>query len=502
MLWAVLVVVTLHAVRAVPVRVDVTSDQRHSLSELGRRSVAALDRPLHARVYFSDGLEAPYHDHRRTLLDLLAELQRASSGRLQITVIDPSGDPEAVAAAARAGVQAVPYVSRAHDRSEARTIFMGVAFEYGERRASAPALPSLPRMEQELVRALRQAVTPTDARSSVGWVVGHGEPDPSSLPANSPLVALRDELGASHVLQAVELSRPLPDDLDALLLLAPRAALVPAEQLRIDQHVMGGGGLVAFLTGAQPDFERGQVVPVDHGLHALLARWGITVARQTVLDPVANERLAVPMRVPGAGARWVEVNHPLAPVTTRLDRTHPAVRDIPRLVLPFATPLRQSSLVPEGVRVDVWAESGPDSVAVSALPSLDPAASIAADAVAGPHRVVMAVSGRLPSAWTDRPVPPAAEVSSDSLRSSSRPARVVVAGSGDAAANTVELVVRSVDWVLQDPELLAVRATRGARPRLTIPDPSTLWGLRLAMLGGPLGLLGILTVVARRWGGA
>jgi hypothetical protein len=252
------------------------------------------------------------------------------------------------------------------------------------------------------------------------------------------------------------------------------------------------------LSSFGPDFQRGRVARVNHGLTDLFAAWGAAPAPALVVDRADNERLALPMAVPGAGVRWVQVHHPLAPVTTSLDRTHPAVRDLGRLVLPFVTPLRTTP-APDGVEVQVWARSGPASTSVSGLPSLLPAALAehGPDEQDGPFPVVVALAGSLPAAWRG-PVPEGFEKAADELVTTGRPARVVLAGSGDAAANSVPLVLSAVDWALQDPELLTLRRSRGARPVLEAPSPSRLWQLRLGLTASPLLLIGLLTLAVRR----
>ena len=52
-------------------RLDVTDDKVHSLDMSTRSLIWKLDKPLHVKVYFTEGLQAPYNNHRSALVDKL-----------------------------------------------------------------------------------------------------------------------------------------------------------------------------------------------------------------------------------------------------------------------------------------------------------------------------------------------------------------------------------------------------------------------------------------------
>ena len=322
------------------VRADLTVEQRHTLSEVARDSVRGLRKPLLARVYFSEGLEPPYHDHRGALLDKLAELAVHADGGLEISATDPTGSPDRIEEAERFGVRALPYSFRSWDRAEARTVWMGVSFVYGDRHVAVDALPSLDTMEAELVRAIRRVTTDPQDTRRVGWLLGHGEPDPTLAAPNSPLAELWAALGASgHARTVAPRDEPIPDDLQALVVAAPERALAPSELVHLDQYVMRGGAILMWVSNTRPDFSSDRLEPVAHGLDGWLQHHGVTVERRSLLDREHTEQMVVPLEVGRAEPRLVRVNYPLALTTTDLARTERPVREIPRLLLPFASPI-------------------------------------------------------------------------------------------------------------------------------------------------------------------
>ncbi len=496
-LWLVLVALLVHLSTAASVRFDLTRDQRHSLSEVARESVARLDKPLLARVWFSEGLEAPYHDHRRALLDLLDELAVASAGRLRVEVADPTGDPQLVARAARDGVRPIPYASR--------TVFMGVALGYGDRQVAVDALPAVERMEADVVGAIRRVTSEPDDAASVGWLLGHGEPDPTAADAGPPLKELVGRLrerGPFRTLAPGD--APIPEDLDTLLVVAPRAPLTPAEVVHLDQHLMRGGTLLLWLSSAWPDFGAGAPRAVDHGLSSWLGHHGVRLNRDLVVDRDHTEQMVVPVDVEGLGRQLVRLSYPLAVTTTNLDRTRRPVRDLPRLVLPFTSTLELQDPLPGDVTGEVWARTMPQAAAIRGLDTLDPRAlrQPLEGERPGAHPVVVALAGRFVAVTAASPPPPRTDPEAEpfdpeALLDLSEPTRLVVVASGDALANNVDLALNALDWLADDPALIDVRARSGAEPPMAPPPRAAALRAKLLVVGAPLAVLALVAGLVR-----
>ncbi len=497
-LWIAIAIVLNHASAAWFGRVDLTADQRFSLSPVARSTVSSLDKPLLATVWFTEDLDPPYHGHRDALDDKLSELMARSGGKLQVRWRDPTGDEVAIAEAQAAGIQPITYTFRRWDRQEARQVWMGVSLVYGERQEVADGLVSPARMEYDLVRAIRAVTTPAEDRPVVGWLLGNGEPDLAAFPATEPLGQLRDQLRASYRLQAVAPGADgLPDDLDALLVVGPQREVPLPVQVHLDQFLVEGGAVAWFLSQHQPDYDGGVTREVRHGLHALLGHHGVQLGRDILLDRTSNERMTAPVAFRGQRV-LAQVNHPLALVTTRLERDFAPVRDIRRVVAPFASPLQVSDSVAPDVVPEPWVLAGANAARAPAPVPLDPATLAqplpGEDAAAA--TLVLGLSGRFRSFWVDRALPE--ELSDAELTLDGRPTRMVVGGSADMVANNPALVLNALDWLLEDAALVDIRTRGGGTPPLEAPSPEAALWLKVLMVGLPLSVVGLLFAWARR----
>jgi hypothetical protein len=500
-LWAVLALLWVHLAYTCAGgglgRLDLTSDGRFSLSDGAREVVRQLEQPVAVRLYVTERLDPPYHHHKVALLDLLSELDAASGGRISVSVVDPGTDEAAAQEAMERGVSAVSYAFRSRDRSEQRRVWLGAAVMSGGRSVALPVLPSVEHFELELVRAIRTVSLEEEERIVIGWWLGHGEPDPFTAPEGSPLRTLRQRLSSRATLRPLDdPEQPVPEDVDVLMIAAPSAEVSPRALFQLDKFVRGGGKVLLFVSSFRPDLERMVPVPVEHGLHAWLGNLHVRLGRDLLLDRVHSEVLPLPAR-----GRIVQVRHPLAPVTTALDRAEPTVRALPRLVLPFASSLSVVEPLPDGLQVEVWAETEPEAGALKGLVTLDPSvipSTRLSSEVPGPHAVVVAVTGVAPSLFEGRMLPSGIEPSEQIA--TPRPARLVVVSSADAVANDLDLVENAVDWLVEDPSLVGIRARRLADPELPRPSRGVAGAVRAALVGIPLMVLALGLLLSRRSG--
>jgi len=474
-------------------RVDITENQAFTLSNPAREAVLKLKRPLHVKVWFTDDLGPPFHHHKRALLDTLDELAAWSDGNMAIAVTDPTADPAAAAEARAAGVRPVPYVYKDWDREETRVVFMGVSITYGERRAAIDALPSVDKMEYELVRAILTVTTASEDEARIGWLRGNGEPDLSSFPESNPLGRLKAHISERYTLVDLPVGdEPIDEDIDTILVVGPQLGVSELAQFQLDQFAMRGGRIAWFISGFQPDFQSLQIREVRHDLHGLLGHYGAIPNRDIVLDRVQNMPTQAPLRISG-NLRYAQINYPLVPKTSALDRTVPAVRNLRQMVFPFATTLTVSPELTQDVEAVVWAQTSSDAISTRMLRTLESQSLKApmADEIPGPFPVVIALSGTFRSYFAGR-TPPAKQSSEaepfdpEEVLLDSRPTRMVVVSSSDMIANNLDFALNTIDWLQQDARLVEIRSRDTSFPTFQPPDASEVWAWRLGIAGLPM----------------
>lgn len=514
-LWIVLALVANHLASAVFFRADVTRDQRYTLSELSRETVANLDRPLVVRVFYSDDLGPPYNNHKQALLEKLEELRAWSGGRMEIELARPDTDATDRDEAERYGLSPIPYRFKQGSRFEARDVYMAAVLLYGDRVVPVEPLAAVETFEYELVKALRALTQPPEARKVLGYSMGHGELDLRKFSEDNPMGQLVRDMAASYEIRPVPLGTidEIPADVDVLLVSGPDRPVSPRAQYQIDQFLMTGKPVAMFLRSTRPDFRSMRVSTVRHALYGLLGHYGLQLNKDVVIDREHNEQFDVPVTKNGR-MRRVKVDYPLIPITTNVDRSHPITGGIDGAVLPFMASIDIPEELPTGVTAQALVKTEPVSAKIEGLMYVSPDVfqNVAPGEKQGEWNAVVALTGRFGSYYADKkPPPPAGQDPDDPSWSAnlppkivdSTPTRLLLAGSADMLGNNPTLVANAIDWLAEDTALLEIRTELAATSGFEAPEGSTLQLLRAALIGGPLGVLylvglGVLLINRRR----
>lgn len=303
---------------------DLTEERAFTLSEGTRNVLANLESPVQVRFYYSQSDEAMpmgLKHYAQNINDVLDAMRSASGGKLQIQRLDPRPDSDAEDSARLDGVD--PQVFPNGDR-----IYLGLAFSQLDRKTALPFMaPDRERLlEYDITRAIL-AVTNAE-KPLIGLL--------TPLSTNPPPVIPMMERPASAGVFFEELRRSfevrelpfrleaVPDDIDTLLVVHPRN-VSDVTQFAIDQFVLRGGRLIAFLDpmcvmDVPPGGPMvGMSPPSVSTLPRLLPTWGIEFDTSKVVVDMQNIGSTRRGRAPGVLALGPDSVDPDSVVTGAVD---------------------------------------------------------------------------------------------------------------------------------------------------------------------------------------
>ncbi len=224
-------------------RVDVTSEQIHSLSKETKALLRSIDRrqPVFIQAYFSPDVPRSYVDARSALVAMLHEFQAVSDGGVNAKIIETvKYSPQAREAQERFGIK--PYRVPASEESARvmNEIFLGLAFTRGSEEFVIPFFDRGLPAEYELMRSIR--VVSRAKRKKIGILNTpaklFGGVDFQSR-AQAPEWSIVAELRKQYDVAQVSPDADYPEDLDALVAAAP-SALTQAQADRLTAYVQKG----------------------------------------------------------------------------------------------------------------------------------------------------------------------------------------------------------------------------------------------------------------------
>ena len=234
-----------------PARADLTQEKIYTLSPGTRAILGKLDTPVTIRFYCTRNAtptaESLYlENYARQVGDLLGEYQQAAHGKIIVQKFDPEPDSDAEDSARLDGIE--PEALPTGDK-----FYLGLAVSLLDAKQTVALSPDRQRLlEYDISRAISRVVNPH--KPVVGVM--------SSLPVfgqqanpmmqeegqqGTPPWELINELDGDYTLRPVPLDTDkIDDDINVLLVIHPRG-IPTAGQYAIDQFVLRGGKLIAFL---------------------------------------------------------------------------------------------------------------------------------------------------------------------------------------------------------------------------------------------------------------
>ncbi|HEX4266171.1 MAG TPA: Gldg family protein [Verrucomicrobiae bacterium] len=274
---------------AVHDRVDLTREKAYTLSDGTKAILGKLDAPVKIRFYCTQADNATplavfLKSYSKKVEDLLEEYRQAGHGKVVIQKIDPQPDSDAEDSARLDGIDA-------QNLPDGERFYLGVAVSQG--LDSKQAIPFLSpdrerQLEYDISRAITRAVTPDKP------IIGVMSPLPVFGAEANPMMQqmgqpggqqppweLVTELQNDFTVKRVAMDAAgIDDDIKVLIVIHPRD-ISDAAQYALDQFVMRGGKLIAFLdASSQMDNHNqnpmmGQMPGSGSSLDKLLKAWGL-----------------------------------------------------------------------------------------------------------------------------------------------------------------------------------------------------------------------------------
>ena len=273
---------------AFKVRFDVTEEGAYTLSEGTRAILRKLDTPVKLRFYSSRVEEATpdtvfLRNYARQIEDFLEELEREARGRIILEKYDPQPDSDAEDSARLDGIGGQPIPPYGEN------YYLGLSVNMLDRheqiRFFTPNREKL--LEYDVIRCISRVASPEKP------VVGVMSALPVlGMPSNPMMMQMGQrgqepwffirELQNDFTVRDVPLSAgEIDDDIQVLVVLYPKGISDDA-QFAIDQFVLRGGKLLAFLDpmsiADNQDAGMNQLQRATSGgatLDKLLAAWGL-----------------------------------------------------------------------------------------------------------------------------------------------------------------------------------------------------------------------------------
>jgi ABC-type uncharacterized transport system involved in gliding motility auxiliary subunit len=323
---------------AVKFRKDLTSEKLYTLSKGTLAILNKLDTPVEINFYCSQSsstMPVFFKTYAQHVEELLMEYKKASHGNVEIHKFDPLPDSDAEDKATFEGIEGQML-------QNGEKIFLGISVSCLDTKVAIPFLPPDRErlLEYDISRAVSRVMNPK--KPVIGIMSSlpiFGEMNPMMMQQGrqkqNPWVVVGELKRDFDVKQVDMTADKIDDDVQVLMVMHPRD-ITEKTQYAIDQFVLRGGNLLAFLDPASIVDNRGGNNPMQRAqsgsssMDALLKAWGYTFDTTKVL---ADMNFVTRIN---RGQQAEDAPAVISMTQQGIDTNDVATSQIDSLVLPFA----------------------------------------------------------------------------------------------------------------------------------------------------------------------
>ena len=466
--------------------------------------LAAMPQPVQLTLFLTpDTLPDFLTETMQNTQKVAGEIAAASNGKLTFQVInvdDPNSSVTRQDLVDQYGLQPSPA-----DIFGTQTYYAHLLLVNGDQ--GHIIYPSGEQTEGEVRTMLETSLK----RTSTGFLKVAGLWTPPTDALNDPVLGqvlqplssfrtIAQQLSQEYTLQQVDLTTgQVPNNIDVLILVEP-VDLTDVDLYAIDQYLMRGGSVVMATNDYRLVYDSYQqklsLTPITGGVQDLLASYGVNMPDELVLDS-QNALFPLPV-VRTVGNSQVQefqaIDYPLL-IDVRPDGmsdTSPIVSNLPAVTMGFASPVQLDEAKNAGRETAVLLQSSANSW-TSTDSEMNPNYDLYPDVgfpLSGemkPYPLAISVKGSFDSFFANKPNPIVAQAEANgetlpntppTIEQSASSARLIVIGSpvfmednvvnlmtqisGDLYQNNMQFMQNSVDWAVEDLDLLAIRSRGNA----------------------------------------
>lgn len=334
-------------------RLDMTEEQRYSISDPTKSLLSKLDRDVIIEVYLAGEMPSNFVRFQKAIRELLEELSIYADVNFDVKFVDPiqakstKARNQYIQSLVDQGLQPTRLNTTENGQTMQKIIFPGAIVSYGSSELTVNLLKgnrsttpeeiinqSIEGLEYEFANALKQLANP--GRKKVGLVVGHNEPDTAQLAGLNNLILKKYDLFRVNL---PERTSPITG-YDLLIIAKPTTAFSEREKYLLDQYIMAGGSVAFFIDVLKVRMEEASgegtvAIPYEMNLTDLLFKYGLRVNNDYVVDLNCGDFPVVAGNI-GDQAQIRMLPWPYFPIITNYG-DHPVVKGMDAVMARFAS---------------------------------------------------------------------------------------------------------------------------------------------------------------------
>lgn len=340
----------------VSLRIDLSKGKAYTLSESTKRILRNLTDTVTINYFVSSDLPTRLLPLKTEVLDLLEEYKKEGRGKVQVKLLDPKKDQNALKEAQESGIPELQLSQLEKDAYSVSTSYFGATISYGTKKEVLPQITDIENLEYNLIAAIYKMVRKKIPK--IGFV---GTENSFDLQGDN-LASLKRILQQQFEIENVNLATDsgtteISTNVQTLLVFDTRSKEYdPHEIDLIRGYLQKKGNAVFFVDGVWVS-DSLTTEPARHNLFTLLSDYGIQIEKNLVLSS-AGELVNF-----GNDQYSFLIPYPFWVKTDNFDKNSSYFSNISQLMFPWISSIKinnRSGTTKELVRTNAqsWSQAG------------------------------------------------------------------------------------------------------------------------------------------------
>jgi ABC-type uncharacterized transport system involved in gliding motility auxiliary subunit len=434
------------------IRWDFSHNKAYSLSKISKYAVSKLEDNMVVKLYASKELPPQMNTIDRYVKDLLEEYRQAGKGKFHYDIITGLTQEELKNKTQLYGIPTMYFQIFENDKTTTKEIIYGLVFEYQGNYESLYVLPEMQnKLEYEMTLKIQKI-----SRYTLPDVTAFTD----SLYTIMPKQKYENELNSNYNVHFTNLKEP-PQQTEVMIFHSGFDSLTTVQLYNLDQYIMKGGKLVVLADKMASDGER--VLELDSNLFDILENYGIKFSNAIAMDIFCDSRQM------GVDTK---ISFPVYPVLR--GSQHPITQNISNIVIYMGNGIIFNKK--PGLKFQsILATSTSSAFLVGPDYQLDASMFLHPDPevfVNPPIPLGAIVEGRMESYFAHKP-----DAKQPGFISEVKDGKIVVFADRELYIdpdnpiyeNRYHIILNAVDWLMDRPDMIAIRSRHLQKSILDIP---------------------------------
>lgn len=265
----------------ISLRLDASRGKAYTLSASTNKILHNLDDLVNIKFFASSDLPARLIPVKTDVADMLEEYKKEAGNKIQLKIVDPKKDENALKEAREAGIPELQFSQLEKDKYAVTNSYFGISLAYGGKSDIIQQVTGVDSLEYNLTASIYKLTRKNLPKIGIA---GIGQTD---NPNDDPIASFRNVLTQQFEIENLDLAptlKKIDPAFQTLFVFTSEGKKFSPEELKLLREYLNNRGKIIFFADTVSVGSNLVASAADNGLKPLLAEYGLTPETNLILS--------------------------------------------------------------------------------------------------------------------------------------------------------------------------------------------------------------------------